>query len=383
MVQPLPLSAISSSHPCLWGAISVTAAQPLVSERRAQLLPTRRTGQGEVWWERRSQGGLNQQGLPIAALTDIRGHRAIYPLDPASTPGGEGKAQAIALYGGTIYEHFGHLLLDLTRLYQLLPLFRRSKLPIWVHYPGLEKGDSIQHPLVREWLACLGIADRVRVIHRRLACDHLISAEVLYRDRQFVREDFLTTCQQALHPRLRRQLLKIRPEGKPIAYLSRHGLSGGTTRFEGEEEVVAALRKLPQVEIIQPEQLSISEKLALFRRYRLITGFAQACMNLKYFTPSRQSGDLAEQLMFVAGPESLSSNWVNLDRASGCGDQVLDCSDSNFATDRREPAQAQAESQAEAATTAAGTAPSGGVFQRHNRFHSGLVIDCLRNLANR
>ena len=382
-MQALPLATVTPAHPCLWGEIGVTAPRPLVSQRQAQLLPTRRTGCGEAWWDRRSQGGLDQDGQPIEALTDVRGHRAIYPLEAQELAGGSGKAQAIALYGGTIYEHFGHLLLDLTRLYQLLPLFRRSKLPIWVHYPGLEKGATIEHPLVREWLECLGITERVRVIRRRMQCDHLISAEVLYRDRQFVRSDFLASCQQALQPRLRRRLLKIQPEGKPIAYLSRHGLSSGTTRFEGEEEVVAALRNHPKVEIIQPERLSIVDKLALFRRYRLITGFAQACMNLKYFTPSRRQGDLAQQLMFVAGPESLSSNWVNLDRASGLGDQVLDCSCVDLSTSAAGSASGLAGSWPDAAGQAAGNAVSGGVFQRHNRFRSELVIDCLRNLASR
>jgi len=61
-----------------------------------------------------------------------------------------GKNQDIALYGGTIFEHFGHLLLDLSRTYQLLRLFRRSKETIWFHYPEKTKRGSGEEKGVQE-----------------------------------------------------------------------------------------------------------------------------------------------------------------------------------------------------------------------------------------
>ncbi|MBM5826442.1 MAG: glycosyltransferase family 61 protein [Cyanobacteria bacterium M_surface_10_m2_119] len=259
--------------------------------------------------------------------------------------------------------------LDLTRIYQLLPLFRRSKACFWFHYPALQRHESIDHPLVLEWFDCLGIRDRVRLVQREILCNHLITAEVLYRDRGFVSEDFPAAARAALQPRLQERLLARRRRDGRIAYLSRHGLGRGTTRFEGEEQVVEALTACSNIDVIQPETLSIEAKLALFRDYAMVTGFAQACMNMKYFTPYAHPQDLASQLMFVAGPQSLSSNWVNLDRAAGFGDRVLDCSPPDGSPEADQPQPAGDEG------------PTS--FQRSTRFDVELVVETLRALDRR
>ncbi|MFM7551030.1 MAG: glycosyltransferase 61 family protein [Cyanobacteriota bacterium] len=380
MVAPIPLSEVQQGHPCLWGAIETGLPAPLVTARHARLLPTRPSGAGgeELWWRARTQGVLDQHDQPIAACTDLRGVREIYPLlprqfQPRSGGGGgetaEKKVRELVLYGGTIFNHFGHLALDLTRLNQLLPLFRRSKASFWFHYPALQRQDPISHPLVLEWFDCLGIRDRVRLVQREILCNHLITAEVLYRDRGFVRQDFPAAARGALNPRLQERLLaRQRCDGR-IAYLSRHGLSQGTTRFEGEEEVVRALQGCANIDVIQPETLSIEAKLALYRDYAMVTGFAQACMNMKYFTPYIGREELAPQLMFVAGPQSLSSNWVNLDRAARFGDRVLDCSPPDCSPDAEQPQ------------------PDGDDgptrFQRSTRFDVELVVETLRGLDRR
>ena len=370
------LAHLAPDHPCLWGGIHTPEAASWVLEPGARLLPTRSTGHGGPrWWDARRQGGLDRQGQPIDALTDRRGSRLIYPL-PAGLGGPDapprvGMQRPLALYGGTLFAHFGHLLLDLTRTYQLLRLFRRSKEPIWFHYPGqtqrpktpLQKGElePIDNPLVDEWLRCLGIRKRVRLIRRTLESSMLVSSSVLYRDREFVTADFPEAARAALAPRLRKRLLKVERRPGRIAYFSRHKLQQGTTCFEGEQEVVEALAALPNVDVICAEELSIREKLKLFRRYPLITGFPQAALHLKYFVPYRQPGELASLFLFSAGPRSLNSNWVNLDRVHGFGDRLLDC-------------------------TPAGAAHSGdgqddGNFQRRNPFDVGRVIDTMRELA--
>lgn len=362
--QLAPLAHVAPHHPCLWGEVRLLPSASLLEEHGARLLPTRRTGQADTWWTSRKQGAIDHRGQPLTELTDLRGERPIYALPPQqeerSTFGG--KRRALVLYGGTIFEHFGHLLLDLNRLYRLLPLFRRSREPIWFHYPALGDGVEIQHPLVCNWLDCLGIRKRVRVVRRTLHCEQLVSTPVLYRDRCFVRADFPRCAQRALAPRLRRQLRAIQPQGAPIAYLSRHRLARGTTRFEGEQEVVEALGRLSNVQVICAEDLSIEAKLSLYRQHRVVTGFVQAAMLLKYFVPCRQPADLATQVLLVAGQHSLNSNWVNLEQAYGYGDQLLDCS----------VPEAPAEPAAEQ-----------GEFQREHRFNVGLVIDQLRMLAAR
>jgi hypothetical protein len=371
-VAPLTLADVPADHPCLWGHLGVVPSSPLVIEQDARLLPTRRTGQGEHWWVSRKQGALDRQGQAITALNDVRGARRIYALpdDLSGMRTSSERRRSVVLYGGTVFEHFGHLLLDLNRLYRLLPLFRRSREPIWVHYPALGDAPKIENPLVKAWFDCLGIRRRVRVVRRTLGCDQLVSSPALYRDRCYATADFPRAAQHALAPKLRRRLLALQPEGAPIAYLSRHKLQGGTTRFDGELEVVEALRKLRNVAVICPEELSIEEKLGLYRRHRLVSGFVQAAMVLKYFVPSERSGDMASQLMLAAGPNSLNSNWVNMERVFGFGDQLLDCTHPDEAPDRDELMELGSPKQAEG-------------FQRLNRFNVGLVIDQLRALADR
>lgn len=382
MPSPQPLASLAADHPCLWGQRQLAPDATWVLEPGGTLIPTRRTGtEGAGWWNTRKQGGLTGAGQPIVALTDVRGARQIYPLtaDPGTVaPPHTRINRQVLLYGGTLFDHFGHMIVDLSRTYQLLRLFRNSSEPIWFHYPGQiyssehntndGAGNSIANPLIEEWLRCLGIRKRARLIRKKTQGAMLVSSSVLYRDRAFVTADFPRAARAALAPRLRRRLLGVEPLPGRLAYLSRHRLQGGTTCFEGEQEVVDALAGLPNVDVICAEELSIRAKLKLFRRYRLITGFPQAAMLLKYFVPQRSPGDQAKLSLFTAGPRSLNSNWVNFDRAFGFGDEVLDCT----------PAGADQIQEASADPPAPG---QDAVFQRRNSFQVGLVVDRIRELA--
>jgi hypothetical protein len=137
--------------------------------------------------------------------------------------------------------------------------------------------------------------------------------------------------------------------------------------------VVEALNSLSNVDIICPEELSIKRKLKLFRKYPLITGFPQAGLILKYFVPYRQTHELAKLLLFTAGPRSLNSNWVNLDRAYGFEDQVLDCT----------PPMSAPAMPGNNAEPAKPMPVVDGAFQRSNPFDVGMVIDTMRDLASR
>ncbi|MFO8236768.1 MAG: glycosyltransferase 61 family protein [Prochlorococcaceae cyanobacterium] len=382
--SPQPLADLAADHPCLWGQRQLSADATWVMEPNGVLIPTSRSGRdGSRWWLSRKQGGLTGQGIPILALNDVRGERTIYPLGTndgsvSAIPSMKVK-RPLLLYGGSLFDHFGHLIVDLSRTYQLLRLFRNSRETIWFHYPGqiytpqhkAENGNStpIANPLIDEWLRCLGIRKRVRVIRKTMHGSMLMSSSVLYRDRAFVTADFPQAARAALSPKLSRRLLKVERLPGRMAYLSRHKLQQGTTCFEGEQEVVEALARLPNVDVICAEELSIRAKLKLFRQYQLVTGFPQAAMLLKYFVPHRQPRDLAKLFLFSAGPRSLNSNWVNFDRAFGFGDQVLDCSAG--------PGAAQ-EPDHQAGPVQPGQAEG---FQRHNAFDVGVMVDSLRALA--
>jgi hypothetical protein len=197
----------------------------------------------------------------------------------------------------------------------------------------------------------------------------LVSSSVLYRDREFVTADFPQAARAALAPRLRKRLLKVERVQGRIAYFSRHKLQQGTTCFEGEQEVVEALTGMSNIDVICAEELSIREKLKLFRRYPLITGFPQAALHLKYFVPYRQPSELASLFLFTAGPRSLNSNWVNLDRVFGFDDRLLDCTPAGAAIG------------GDAAAQPPGSVAEEGSFQRRNPFAVGQVIDTMRQLA--
>ncbi len=387
------LSGLEANHPCLWGKIDQHQDPLWVLEPDAYLLPTRSTGSdGSRWWEARKQGGVNRDGQPISALTDLRGHRHIYPLKTEHMAAvklpTERTARSTVLYGGTLFDNFGHLLLDLSRTYQLLRLFRNSNEPIWFHYPSqpffsdisssnsppasdiVTPGNAlITNPTVREWLDCLGILDRTRLIRKTISCSMLVSSSVLYRDRTFVSANFPVSTQTALAPKLRQRLLKTGQTKKKIAYFSRHKLEQGTTRFDGEQEVVTALKDISNIDIISPQDLSIKTKLKLFRQYPLIAGFPQAGLILKYFVPHHKASEVARLFLFTAGKRSLNSNWVNLDSAYGFGDQLLDCTTSPSSIEEKSiPLEFQ---------------PTDSAFLRSNPFNVGLVIDTMRQLSNR
>lgn len=320
------LAVIGADHPSLWGRLQVREPEPPLILEDAVVLPAWQHRNVELWWKRHSLGVYDRNGLHVEALSDSRGERRICPPPPRLEEARFNRARAVrreqVLYGGTLYDHFGHLLMDCARAYQLLREWRDSRQPIWFHDCTPHRGPVLQLPLVQQWLTCMGVARRVRIVRRPLLAQQLISGPALYSDRLFVSRDLRAACQAALKPKLRLRIERQGPPRRRLAYLSRHRLQAGSTRFHGEAELVERLADFPQVDVICPEDLDFQAKIALYRRYELVAGFPQSCMNLKLFAP----GDgLARQVMFVAGPKSLSSSWVNIDRATGFGDLLLDC----------------------------------------------------------
>jgi hypothetical protein len=321
-------------HLSWWGKAFVAPRSSIIVESDALVLDISRAHEmHRRWWIEVNHGVVDQKGNLIEALNDKRGDRHFfYPpeerLQAVRKAGGLGPEvikKDFVLYGGTLFDHFGHLLLDLTRTYQLLRLFRDLDCPIWFHYHRLRKGGTIANSeLIVAWLNCLGIRERTRLVRRPIQAKTLVSSTVLYRDRCFVTNDFHDACLTALRPEIRANL-EATPRQQKIAYLSRHKLITGTTKFLGELEVVNRISSLTNVDIICPEELNFEQKLALYRRYDWVIGFPQACMNLKAFVTATEGNQPARQVMFLAGPKTLSTNWVNIDAACGFDDFYVDC----------------------------------------------------------
>ena len=366
----LPLATIPASHPALWGELEVRPAESLLAVADATVLPPQPRRGTNNWWQRTRYGVFDAEGRHVRALNDMRGGRHIcFPestLEQCRYRPERLRKRELLLYGGSLYDHFGHLLVETARAYQLLREFRGSDEPIWFHDATPHRGNTLRLGFVQQWLRCLGIRKRVKLVRRPLQARQLLSSVALYNDRCFVNAAIQQACQAALKPRLRQRLEALPARDRRLAYLSRHKLSGGSNHFAQEAQLVERLAELPRVDVICPEELSYEEKIGLYRRYAIICGFPQSCMNLKLFTP----GDaLAQQLLLIAGPKSLSSSWINIEHATGFGDLYLDCD--------------QPQTRAEHATPSRESGEQAGVsgFQRSHQFDLERVLAAIRELA--
>jgi hypothetical protein len=75
------------------------------------------------------------------------------------------------------------------------------------------------------------------------------------------------------------------------------------------------------------------------------------------FVPGEQ---LAQQVMFIAGTRSLSSTWVNIDRATDGGVGYFDCGLNESQTVADDPSAA---------------------FQRSNQFNAATVLHAVQTLS--
>lgn len=317
------------NHPSLWGDVAVTQESSIIIEDSALILPHLKRRGTPHWWMGHVHGAYNAAGERIEGINDMRGQRHIFQppphVDHVDYDRDNTVQKDLVIYGGTVFDHFGHLLLDLTRLYQLSRLYRHTKGPIWVHVHTTHEGKGVSSPIAQQWLALLGLQERIRVIRRPMRAATLVSSTVLYRDRGFVSADFHAATSSVLAAEHRDQLSTVKRIPGKMAYLSRHKLTTGTTMFLQEGELVEKLSRHPEIDIICPEELSFIHKLALYKQYSLIVGFPQACMNLKAFVPHTNTDELANQVMLIAGPNSLSSNWINIDLACKFNDHYIDC----------------------------------------------------------
>lgn len=360
------LASIPPNHPSLFGEHLVVKPEPLVIEEDATILPRRfNIKETKDWSLRFSQGIFNANGDHIEALSDQRGNRKLFfPTSRLEEAKGyepeKIKRLKFMLYGGTLYEHFGDMLVDTCRAYQLLRLYRHCKEPIWFHYAAPRSVREFRTPSIEAWLNCLGLANRFRLIRRPMRARRLVSCPQIYRDLKWISSDYAPAARASLNPKLRRQLEQIECNGKRIAYLSRHKLNNGTSKFIQEAQLVEQLRSIPGVDIICPEELSFEEKLSLWRSHAYIIGFPQGCMMLKPFVPKQQPDQIARQIFLLAGPKCFPSTWLNVDSACQFNDLYLDCNGPDEMTPKD-----QLDDQ----------------FTRANSIDAGTIVGALTDLA--
>lgn len=202
----------------------------------------------------------------------------VFPLDPTADapwlPAGD------YLYGGFVYGHFGHFIID--SLPRLWPVARELRPGQKILMEGAGGPDS--------WWSYPWMADIFRSLGLRKT-DFVDCREPVRIERLAVPQRTLQG-QAWGHPAYAQMTRRIGaallgdlepPGGRPI-YLSKTRLTGGVQRVVNEKQLESYLRPRG-VEIVYPETLSLRDQLALFASGRTVSGITTSAMHLSAFAP--------------------------------------------------------------------------------------------------
>ncbi|MGH6884594.1 MAG: dTDP-4-dehydrorhamnose reductase, partial [Geminicoccales bacterium] len=166
------------------------------------------------------------------------------------------------LYGGFVFEHFGHLLLEgLARLWG--PRLVDSKLPIYVQCakPTLPASALKLFDLA-------GLAKRVHVVREDTSFDSVVvpapAFVIQHKAHRVFKEMYLRITDRALGSS------QVDTTDQPL-YLSRTRLPSTVRALMGESILEDVLRR-NGVHVIHPEQLDLIEQIRLVNRHRIVLG---------------------------------------------------------------------------------------------------------------
>lgn len=200
-------------------------------------------------------GAFGPDGEPIPAAMHLRGG---YAANPPPFAEAEMSWDGDFVYGGQLWDHFGHFLLEgLSRAWAF------SRLPGPILWQRVAP-----HATLLDWqneiLDRMGLGAREhRVVDRPARVARLAVPE-----QGLVTRRYLHAWQEAT--------LAVHPYQRPRAghrvWLSRSGLPAKLARIEGETEVEAALRA-DRWTILHPQTLSVADQLAALEAAEVIAGF--------------------------------------------------------------------------------------------------------------
>ena len=194
------------------------------------------------------------------------------------------------VYGGIVWRHFGHFLLE--GMSRIAGVRAKPDIPIVWHYIGdRAQMSGWQHEIVN----MIGLAGRE---HRIV--DHPVMIERLwFSDQGYVIGKYFDTIHantMAVH-----QFLLPTP-GRRI-WLSRSALHESQKRILGESEVEDLL-KLEGWIILHPEQLTVTEQLAALQDAEIISGFEGSAFHILML-----ARDVRARIVIAAGARSLGYDY--------------------------------------------------------------------------
>jgi hypothetical protein len=294
--------------------ICVSAAGLIQRSRDCLLFPNIYAEEVPQWWLRREQGVFDSDLNHIESQSDRRQDRLIWWPGAAVAKrlkqGAPPRTEDAAIYAGTIYDHFGHFLLDsLSRLYNIVSSARFDGMDILFHeYRPHGRPSLLLSRKYIDILEHIGLdIGRVRTIEQPVKIRTLVHSEAMFFDGLFASRNFFRT---ARGPGPKR--------GRGGAFISRSKLKAGTSEIKNALEVDACARD-QGLAVFHPESLSFREQMAILGDHDYVCGMPSSFFHLKIL--SRTSTPL--YFLIPSVEEALHVNFLNLDLALGFGDRFF------------------------------------------------------------
>ncbi|WP_419897868.1 glycosyltransferase 61 family protein [Roseomonas sp. USHLN139] len=294
--------------------ICVSAAGPIQHARDCLLFPNIYAEEVPQWWLRREQGVFDSDLNHIESQSDRRQDRLIWwpgaaiakRLKQDASP----RTEEAAIYGGTIYDHFGHFLLDsLSRVYNIVSSARFDGMDILFHeYRPHGRPSLLLSQKYIDILEHIGLdAGRVRTIEQPVKIRNLVLSDSMFFDGLFAARNFFRTARSAGGA-----------TGRGGAFISRSHLKAGTSEVRNSLEVDACARD-HGLAVFHPETMSFREQMQILSDHDYVCGMPSSFFHLKIL--SRFSTPL--YFLIPSVEEALHINFLNLDVALAFGDRFF------------------------------------------------------------
>jgi capsular polysaccharide biosynthesis protein len=262
-----------------WGRRTIISATPAVEEHWGVLyMPFT----SNIYFDRDPSWGVyDHQGDLIEAAALFRGpEKKLIGQDWRSNAHAVEEApDDVYIYGGPIIPHFGHFLTaSLARLWY----FRErpdDETKILVHYGDLT--NLSQHTYMVDMFDSLGITKRLVAFRQPTRIRKLIVPRPAFEEQAFAHRVFADLC----HDIGSRLIVHAAPMNDKPAYVTKTKLTRGVGRIRNEGEIVDVMQSAG-VDIISPEQLSISDQITLFARRKIVLGTSTSAFHVNVFVTS-------------------------------------------------------------------------------------------------
>lgn len=206
-----------------------------------------------------------------------------------------------AIYGGVLWDHYGHFLLEtLSRLCDE-SVFLDSTVPIIFH----GQANTLSLAWVNKILSAINISpDRVIIIDKPILIEELIVCWPLFKIRYKASIEFLASTSK-IGKKI--TLNNGSTSGNKKIYLSRTRLALQTRQIEGECIIEQEFKKR-DFTIVHPELMSLEDQILAFNEATTIAGCLGSSFHTLLF--ARQN----KNIIYISLGKMVNSNFVLIDK---------------------------------------------------------------------